>query len=122
VKPGILSSVMSNIQRGYVHDVHNDCPLAPECMSVTEEMLSPFCKSFNKKHIDCKKKKWIPSLRNKNKYDTHYGTLKLYVSLGLKVTKIHRCLVLSGGLAKTVHRLQHSETSTGKNSLRTVHM
>jgi hypothetical protein len=73
-----------------LHDAHNDYPLAPESMFVTEDMLSPFCKSFNKKHIDCKK--LIPNLRNKSKYVTHYRNLKLYVSLGLKVTKIHRCL------------------------------
>jgi hypothetical protein len=74
----------------YLHDAHNDYPLAAENLVVTEEMLSPFCKSFGQKHVECKK--LIPNLRNKTKYVTHYRNLKLYTSLGLKVTQIHRVL------------------------------
>ena len=73
-----------------LHDEHNDYPLAPESVIVTEQMLSPLCRSFNKKHIECKK--LIPNLKNKQKYVTHYRNLKLYVSLGMRVTKIHRVL------------------------------
>jgi hypothetical protein len=32
-----------------LHDQHNDYPLAAEQMTVSEEMLSPYCTSFNKK-------------------------------------------------------------------------
>ncbi len=74
----------------HLHDVHNDFPLAAENLLVTEDMLSPFCKSFKQKHVDCKK--LIPNLRDKVKYVTHYRNLKLYTSLGLKLTKIHRVL------------------------------
>jgi len=34
--------------------------------------------------------KLIPNLNNKNKYVVHHKTLKLYESLGLKVTRVHR--------------------------------
>jgi hypothetical protein len=73
-----------------LHDSHNDYPLAPESVIVTKDMLSPYCRSFENKHIDCKK--LIPNLRNKTKYVTHYRNLKLYVSLGMRVSKIHRVL------------------------------
>ena len=34
--------------------------------------------------------KQIPNLNNKTTYVVHYENLKLYESLGLKITKIHR--------------------------------
>ena len=55
-----------------LHDLHNDYPLAPESITVN------------------KVEKLIPNLNNKTKYVIHYENLKLYESLGLKITKIHR--------------------------------
>ena len=34
--------------------------------------------------------KLIPNVNNKTNYVVHYENLKLYESLGLKITKIHR--------------------------------
>jgi hypothetical protein len=73
-----------------LHDLHNDYPLAPESVLITEDMLSDFCRSFKQKHFDSKK--LVPNLRNKVKYTVHYRNLKLYTSLGIVLTKIHRVL------------------------------
>ena len=55
-----------------LHDAHNEYPLAPERLKVN------------------KVNKLIPNLRNKEKYVIHHKNLKLYLGLGLKLTKIHR--------------------------------
>ena len=56
----------------HLHDLHNEYPLAPERIKVDGV------------------KKLIPNLNNKTKYVIHYENLKLYESLGLKITEIHR--------------------------------
>ena len=55
-----------------LYDLHNDYPLAPERVKIGNvETL-------------------IPNLNNKTNYVVHYENLKLYESLGLKITQIHR--------------------------------
>ena len=56
-----------------LHDLHNDYPLAPE-------------------RIECKNnvEKLIPNLRDKKRYVVHYKNLIQYISLGMKLTHIHR--------------------------------
>ena len=36
--------------------------------------------------------KLVPNLGNKSKYVLHYKNLRLYLSLGMKLTKVHRIL------------------------------
>ena len=55
-----------------LHDLHSDYPLAPEQIEVNK--------------VD----KLIPNLWNKKKYVLHCENLKQYLSLGLKLTNIHR--------------------------------
>ena len=57
-------------------------------------MLSNYCKEI----ADCygikvgRVKKLIPNLGNKVRYTDHYKNLLYYLSLGMKLTKIHRIL------------------------------
>ena len=55
-----------------LHDLHNEYPLAPERIMAN------------------KTEKLIPNLNNKEKYVLHHTNLKQYLSLGLKLIKIHR--------------------------------
>jgi len=57
-----------------LHDLHNDYPVAPDSMKPEGSDVY----------------KQIPNLNKKIKYVVHYETLKLYESLGLNITKIHR--------------------------------
>ena len=57
-------------------------------------MLSNYCKSIADEY-DIKVgnvKKLVPNLGNKTKYVLHYRNLQLYLSLGMKLTKVHKAL------------------------------
>ena len=75
-------------------ELHNDYPLAPEKLAVSNDMLSTYCKKiadkYNIKVGDVKQ--LIPNLGNKTKYVVLYKNLQLYLSLGMKLIKIHRAL------------------------------
>ena len=76
------------------HELHNDYPLAPEKRTVTNDILSNYCKGIADKY-DIKVgdvKKLIPNLGNKTKYVLHYRNLQLYLTLGMKLIKIYRVL------------------------------
>ena len=77
-----------------LYELHNDYSLAPEKLAVTNDMLSKYCESIDDKY-DIKVgdvKKLVPNLGNKNKYVLHYRNLQLYLSLRMKLKKIHKVL------------------------------
>ena len=105
IKTFYISFISENSKIGYIlevnlkyckelHDFHNDYPLCPEHISVNYEMLSIYCKDivdrYNIKVGGVKK--LIPNLYDKFKYPVHHKNLKYYLSLGMKLIKIHRIL------------------------------
>ena len=100
-----LNSGSENSSIGYIlevdleypselHDLHNDYPLAPEKLEINQNMLSKyFFNIANKYGIKIGGvNKLVPDLGNKSKYVVHYRNLQLYLSLGMKLTKVHRIL------------------------------
>ena len=77
-----------------LHELHNDFPLAPEKHTVSNDMLSKYCKKIGDKY-EIKVgdvEKLIPNLCNKTNYVVQYRNLQLHLSLGMKLTKVHRIL------------------------------
>ena len=74
--------------------LHNDYPLGPEKLKVTNEMLSDYCKTIQKNFNISSGlvHKLIPTLADKQNNVLHYRNLQLYLNLGLKLKKVHRVL------------------------------
>ena len=80
--------------RKELHDLHNDYPLCPEKIEVSDDLLSRYYGEiadwYGIKVGGVKK--LIPNLGDKVEYVTHYENLKYYLSLGMKLVKINRIL------------------------------
>ncbi|XP_053214141.1 uncharacterized protein LOC128397439 [Panonychus citri] len=78
----------------FLHDDHNDYPLAPDKTKIDDNLLSEtqheILISTGRKRTVCEK--LIPSFLKKSKYVVHYKNLNYYVKKGLVVTKIHRII------------------------------
>ena len=77
-----------------LHKLHNDDLLAPETLEIGQNMLLKYCSNIANKYgikiggVD----KLVPNLGNKSKYALHYRNLRLYLSLVIKLTKVHGIL------------------------------
>lgn len=76
----------------HLHDKHNQYPMAPESMTIKDDMLSEYAKKIRTDHNLSKVKvnKLCTTLKGKKNYIVHYRNLKLYLKHGLKLTKIHK--------------------------------
>ena len=100
-----LNSISKNSSIGYIleadleypskmHDLHNNYPLAPEKLEISQNMLSKNVSDIadeNRIKVGSVNK-LVPNLGNESKYVVHYRNLQLYLSLGMKLSKIHRIL------------------------------
>ena len=76
-----------------LHDDHSDFPLAPVKQQVDNHWLSEYQRKLcGERPSNSKCTKLIQTLYRKERYTLHYITLKLYISLGLQVSKVHRVL------------------------------
>ena len=100
-----MDSISENSTIGYIlevdleyckklHNSHSNYPLAPEKLEISSNMLSKYCNDIaNKYGIKVGAvNKLVPNLGNKIKYIVHYRNLQYYLSLGMKLIKIHRVL------------------------------
>ena len=97
-----LNSISENSPIGYIlkvdleyckklHDSHSDYPLASEKLKISSDMLSKYCSDIANKYeikVDGVNK-LVPNLRDKIKYLVHYKNLQYYLSLGMKLIKVH---------------------------------
>ena len=78
----------------YLHELHNDDLLAPEKLEISQNKLSNYCcniASYYEIRIGGVSK-LVQNLGNKSKYVAHCKNLQFYLSLGMKLTKVHRIL------------------------------
>ena len=86
----------------YLHDEHNCFPLAPVKRLISDDELSPYAQQLLRKLYGLseedalpkrgKVEKLLTTLEDKHRYTVHIKTLRLYLSLGLEITAIHRIL------------------------------
>ena len=76
---------LKNVDNSDANSVSENSSLAPEKLAILYNMLSSYCKKI----VD---KCGIPNLSNKTNYVVHYRNLQLYLSLGIRLTKIHKVL------------------------------
>ena len=76
-----------------LNDAHNSYPLAPERMVVQKKWMSEYQHNLLGVGVaPTEVEKLVPNLRNKDRYVLHYRNLQLYMSLGMRLTKVHRAL------------------------------
>jgi hypothetical protein len=107
----------------HLHKSHCSFPLAPQHLKIDESMLSPYARKCHKLLTGKRKyssKKLCATLAGRKNYGVHYMNLKLYLTLGLQVKKIHRVLsftqstFLKKYIDKCTKLRQLSKTDFGK--------
>ena len=117
-KKGLILEVDLEYPRE-LHSLHNDYPVAPEKLNVSNNMLSGYCKKIAEKYEISigQVNKLIPTLKDKKEYVLHYRNLQLYLDLGLKIKKLHRVLEFnqSPWLKHAKKKRKHAKNSLEKD-------
>ena len=100
-----IENTASNTDLGYILEVdleypenlhvkHSDFPLAPIKKKIKYDELSPYNQNIQRssdmKNLFSNAEKLVQTLEDKKNYVIHFELLKLYLKLGLKLTKTHR--------------------------------
>ena len=120
-KKGLILEV--DLESQELHDMHNDYPVCPGKVKVSNDMLSGYCKKIAEKYKISigLVSRLIPTLRDKKEYVLHYRNLQLYLDLGLKIKKIHRVLKfdqspwLKQYIDFNTEKRKHAKNSFGKD-------
>ena len=76
-----------------LHDALNAYPLAPERMVVPKVWMSDYQHDLLGVGVaPTEVEKLVPNLHNKDRYVLHYRNLQLYMSLGMRLTKVYHAL------------------------------
>ena len=75
-----------------LHEEHNAYPPAPKRMMVQKEWMSEYQYDLGNGVVPTEVEKLVPNVHNKERYVLHYRNLQLYVSLGMRLKKIHRAI------------------------------
>lgn len=80
----------------HLHDKHKYYPMAPDNISITEDMLSPYAKTFLSNNTDVQKfhpqTRLAPNLYDKPYYVVHIRNLQFYLKHGLELKKVRRVI------------------------------
>ena len=76
-----------------LHDAHNAYPLAPERMAVQKEWMSEYKQQLlGLRGAPTEVEKLAPNLHDKECYVIHYHNIQLYLSLCMRLKKVHKLL------------------------------
>ena len=78
----------------YLHDFHNDYPLAPEKKVIKPEQMSEYQRRLMS-DLDLTMptiEKLVLTLEDKEKYVTHYSNLQFNLRQGMRLKKVHRVI------------------------------
>ena len=78
----------------YLHDAHNDYPLAPEKKTINPEQMSEYQRRLMS-DLDLtmpNTEKLVLTLEDKEKYVVHYSNQQFYLRQGMRLKKVHRVI------------------------------